>query len=160
MSSIKSYINNIYQTINNSNLEIKDIKNEDIDDKIEELKYKIELKIFVEFEKLFKNIFKEDLKNTKKVLQFLYSEKKYINKLMDFDSPNISIQNILTKTTIIHLIEHFEYIYTVEKLEKKKWILVEYNNHHEYLTFLNIFNTLIYPFRLLNNLFFNNYDSE
>ena len=88
---------------------------------------------------MFKNEYTGDLNDNKRILYFLYNERNYIDKLMDFES-ELKLQNILTKTTILSLIQYFEIKLAIDELERKKWILVETNNNQNYYNLLYYFN--------------------
>ena len=67
---------------------------------------------------MFKNEYTGDLNDNKRILYFLYNERNYIDKLMDFES-ELKLQNILTKTTILSLIQYFEIKLAIDELERK-----------------------------------------
>lgn len=124
--------------IKNLTIEINDIPDEEVDSQISNYQKRIEKNLITEFKKMFKNEYTGDLNDNKRILYFLYNERNYIDKLMDFDS-EIKLQNILTKTTILQLIQYFEIKLAIDELEKKKWVLVE-NNNQTYFNLLYVFN--------------------
>jgi hypothetical protein len=125
--------------IKNLTIEINDIPDEDVDNEILNYQTRIEKNLITEFKKMFQNEYTGDLNDNKRILYFLYNERNYIDKLMDFDS-EIKLENILNKTTIIQLIQYFEIKLAIDELEKKKWVLVENNNNQPYFNLLYIFN--------------------
>ena len=79
--------------IKNLTIEINDIPDEDVDNEILNYQTRIEKNLITEFKKMFQNEYTGDLNDNKRILYFLYNERNYIDKLMDFDS-EIKLENI------------------------------------------------------------------
>ena len=151
--TIKQYFIGFFDNLYNYNLITIDLENEKIDKEIDKIKTNIDLNTPKKFENLFKQEYNNDINNTKNIIKFLKNEQIYIDKLFEFEG-EIKVKNILTKTIILNLINHFELILDVEKLEKKKWIIVDYNNTYNF-NFKNILSYCMFPFHILNNYIFN-----